>query len=858
MAAAEVLDDWLTARCATRPVALIVDDLQWADPATLDVLMWLLAGLVKRPLAVLTTLRRGEVGLDHPLQRWLADVRRLPGFDHLALRPLDLEETRLQVSTLVGGEPHYALVRQVFERTGGNAYLNRLLVAGLPANAVDLGDHALPEDLSAAVLRRWHELSPGARKLSRVIAVGARVACGRDLEYAAELAGVDDPGPLLGECLDAEVLDPQPLEGYWFHHPLQAEALEASLLTTELRDLHAAFAVLLESDLEGRAPDLTTAMLLADHHHRAGDASAAFRWALRAADIAEEAEAHSEVVRLLRRALRGTPDVDGAVVGETDLLLRLRSAAEHAGHVDAELEAVEALLDRGDVDQLTTAELIVRRQHLRFATGLGFFNRSELEHAARLACEADSHSWQHAYSVAECAHVALWAHDPGAHDLAETSLRLARDSGEPRALAYALAANAMCAVFEDRLDDAVSLGAEGVEAAALARDGYGMAHAASWESNALGTRASAAARAALAGRRRQMAQLNLPHPNQAWLATTEARVALDSGDWRECGELLREALGRNPGVVNDVAARLTAAHLAAVQGRAREAEGHLARADELSSETSTLLPVQFDACRATVRMAAGDSRGAVAAALVGANLPGAPPINCEWLIPLAARGLADLAEAARDGGNDAAEVLSEVDQLERRFPCVIRGSGSGGDYESVVTGLDNLYRSELARARGDQDRAVRWAKAAETLGRLPWEECYARWRLAEALFHAGSSHRSAAVAALRRSHALAVQLDARPDLDQILPLARSARVPLGEPVVDNASHAPSTTGVRLTAREEEVLAHIVAGRTYGEIARALVLSEKTVSSHVSHLLAKTATPNRVDLARWAVRRATPS
>lgn len=200
--------------------------------------------------------------------------------------------------------------------------------------------------------------------------------------------------------------------------------------------------------------------------------------------------------------------------------------------------------------------------------------------------------------MAECAYLALWAHDPGAHDLAETSLCLARDSGEPRALAYALAANAMCAVFEDRLDDALSLAGEGVDAAALARDGYGMAHAASWESNALDTRASAAARAALASRRRLMVDLNLPHGDQAWLATTEARVALDSGDWRGCGELLREALGRSPGVVNDVAARLTAAQLAAVQGRASEAEGHLVRADELTAETSTLLPVHTRECTA--------------------------------------------------------------------------------------------------------------------------------------------------------------------------------------------------------------------------------------------------------------------
>jgi DNA-binding CsgD family transcriptional regulator len=57
----------------------------------------------------------------------------------------------------------------------------------------------------------------------------------------------------------------------------------------------------------------------------------------------------------------------------------------------------------------------------------------------------------------------------------------------------------------------------------------------------------------------------------------------------------------------------------------------------------------------------------------------------------------------------------------------------------------------------------------------------------------------------------------------------------------------------LTVREREVLAHVVAGRTYAEIAREMVISEKTVSSHISNLLRKTGTANRVDLSRLAAR-----
>ena len=57
----------------------------------------------------------------------------------------------------------------------------------------------------------------------------------------------------------------------------------------------------------------------------------------------------------------------------------------------------------------------------------------------------------------------------------------------------------------------------------------------------------------------------------------------------------------------------------------------------------------------------------------------------------------------------------------------------------------------------------------------------------------------------------------------------------------------------LTARESEVLGHLVAGRTYAEIAAELFISEKTVSVHVSNLLRKTQTSSRREVAALARR-----
>jgi DNA-binding NarL/FixJ family response regulator len=97
--------------------------------------------------------------------------------------------------------------------------------------------------------------------------------------------------------------------------------------------------------------------------------------------------------------------------------------------------------------------------------------------------------------------------------------------------------------------------------------------------------------------------------------------------------------------------------------------------------------------------------------------------------------------------------------------------------------------------------------------------------------------------------ALTCRLTTRPLLADLDVLARNAHVATA--VV--AGPAAATEGIPgLTAREREIIAHLVAGRTYSEIAHALVLSEKTVSAHVSNMLRKTGTAG-TELAQLAHR-----
>ncbi len=856
-----VVDAWLERLCEVRPVVLVVDDVQWADPGSLDVLTYLLAGPADRRLAVLMTLRRGDAAAGPALQRWLADVRRMPCLTELALDPFDRDGTRAQLRAQLGAAPHESLVSDVHARSGGNAYLSRLLVEDLPAEARHLGGD-LPDDLRGAVLRPWHRLSAPARELVLAVAVGGEVASGAALRRAASLTGSTTEAAtlLLREAVGAGVLDVTAEGGCWFHHPLQAEALESQLSSDERHQLHTAFARACEEDLDRDEAPTTAAGLaalsaVAEHHARAGHLHEAYRWTSAAADLAERLGDGPSALELLRRLLRMHADAGPVEESRRDLLDRVRVVAATEGAHEVELEAVEALLDEVDEadEPLLATELLVRHEHMRFSTGRGFLRVEPMQRAVDLSAHAPA-SWQHAYARAELAHASLWADDPAATDHVARALECARASGDDRALAYAHAAASMGAQFAN--DPATAaLGTEGVAHAAAARDWWAFVHATLWEANVTSLWATPEWAAVVGRRRRELEALGGPHPYIAWLSADEAGCLLGTGDWKGCRERLRVALGSDPGVAADVGARLSAARMAALQGRQREAEEHLARADELFADTTGFLAFEFDVVRAGVRIAAGNPEGAWSAALAGAESAGLPPTLCEWLCPLAARALADLAETARAAGRDPAEHLERIADLVTRFPHVIADIAFPTEgYTKRLHALDALYAAEVERARGTDAAPDAWVEAARLLeDRCPWDAAYAAYRAGESLLVAGRS-RDEAATQLRRAAALASELRAEPVLREVEELARSARIPLDEVREHDAHDLLPGVSTHLTPREHEILDHVVAGRTYGEIARALFVSEKTVSSHVSNLLRKTGTANRVDLARLGRRR----
>lgn len=849
-------DAWLESTSRLHPVVLVVDDLQWADRSTLDVLMYVLAGPAGRRLAVIATLRTAQRPDPDPVTAWLADVRRLPGVGELGLDRLDRLGTRQQVANLLGSQPPESLVDDVFARARGNAYWTALLVRGLPANATSLPP-GVPAELREAVTRTWAQLSPPARALTRLVALGGRPQPAGRLAEVAAAAGL--PGPVVTpqrEAVDVGVLVVDQRDRYWFGHPLLAEVLTAGMLPDERRAGHAAYALVLDRDrprLEAAETEL--AIDLADHHFGAGHPDEGYRWALVAAAAAWRTGGAAEAIRLLRRALSLWDRVPDAALSPVEILDRIRAAAERTGAWDEELAAVDDLLAVVDRvrEPLSAARLLIRRIDLRLSTGREFAGLADVREAVRLSA-AELHSAEHALAMAELAHAELWHGVPSGPATADAAVGLARACGSPQALAYALTAQVMARV-QVRDGGGVAQGEEAQRAAVEAGDWWAFVHALLWTSNCI-DHYSPAVVDLQSRARATMAAHGAPHCYLAWVSAVEASGLLQLGEWHGCVDRLRVALGSSPGPIGDASARLVAAQLACWQGRQAEAEAHLARADEIFAQHSEFLALEFDAVRAALAVATGDTDLAVSL-VPDPDATDAPPTLVERLVPLAAQALADRAAAGRDHGEDPGPTLDRLRALRRQHPEVPVDLGPGENYQKAVAAMQAWYDAEVERAEQAPTAGVAWRRAADA-GRaalLPWDEAYARRRAAEALLSDRAS-RTAGVAALRRAHELASRLEAVPLLRDLEALATSARVSF---VSSDAGGGPPPPGLPgLTPREQEVLAHLVAGQSYGEIARTLVISEKTVSVHVSNLLRKTGTTSRVELAQLARRTRPPT
>jgi hypothetical protein len=275
------------------PTVLVLEDVHWADEATLDLLKFLGRRAPRLPLLIIVTSRDDEIGATHPLRSMLGDLPR-GAVRRLELRPLSEEAVAaLARRAGRGGAGLHAV-------TGGNPfYVSEVLAASQPG---------IPATVRDAVLGRAGRASAAAREALEVMSV----VPGRSEPWLVDaLLGRDHAG--LEECLAAGMLSSDP-HGVGFRHELARRAVEQSLAPSRRRARHARVLAALEA-----APAPVAPARLVHHAEAAEDAASVQRHVPLAAAQASALGAHREAAAHYDAGLRfagGLPEETRAALLE--------------------------------------------------------------------------------------------------------------------------------------------------------------------------------------------------------------------------------------------------------------------------------------------------------------------------------------------------------------------------------------------------------------------------------------------------------------------------------------------------------------------------------------------------------------
>lgn len=824
-------------RCAFAHLAgkghalVVLDDLQWSDQASLELLAALAAPIREMPIVVLAAYRSDALPRDHTL-RWLRHELRRGGYlEELALEPLDREQTGALLAELLGEPASESLLGAVHDRAQGSPFFVEELVGALRARdrlhaglagleLVEEGDVPVPDTVRDAVAIGASELSKRAREAMEVAAVADQPF---KLELATELASRAG----LAEMIEKGLLVEDESGQAAFRHALVRDAIYAEVPWLRRREIHRLLAEALEA---GGG----TSMEIATHWSAAGDAARSRAAYVEAVRQSEGLHAHRDATRAAREALELWSE------GEEDEL-RIETLERYArcAELSGELaEAVKALRELAAIRSASEDRLGFARAQHRLAAVYDLKGERDTAFAARRLA-ADSFAANEMPADAALERLAMAEYQRARAGYGE-AIELSRAALEDAAAA-------------DRLD--LDVRARGMLGVAQAKGGEFEA--------GLET-----VRGALA--------LALEHdltPVAAELYQRLSMVLYDASDYRRAEEALDTALGLCR-TGEDVRTELACVTCLVYVLRER---GEWARAGELGRELIDSDTAVWVAEGLLGAIHAFRGKLASARRMLTASRSVSSSVGHYNMFMDATTGLAYVA-SAEGAEEEAAEhcrtLLGRWEESEDHHYAVwgIRWAtaffAQQGDRANVHACTEALAKmaseaghgdamaalaqaiGEMAVLDGDEAAAAEHFSRAVELHRtlaVPFERAQIELRAGVVLATAGE--REQALEWLCDAYRTASKLGARP-----LASAAAREVSnLGESVAQRLGGraATRTDGVQLTRRELEVLRLVSIGRTNREIAQELFISQRTVDMHVRNLLGKLDCRSRVEASHRA-------
>ena len=294
--------DWLADAIRARPILIVIDDLQWADAASIALLDTAMRELVDAPMMIVATARPE-----------LRDVHGDPWAARDA-QPIRLGRLRPKAALVIVeraiGDADPALAAKIIGRADGNPFFLIELIGAVLRGGEE---HGLPTTVLGMVEARLAELEAETRRILRAASVfGRRFWPGAVAELVGEPRGSADVARRLDALIELELIARAPSSRF-------ASAGEPELVFVSELTQRAAFAMLTADDaklghklaaawLERAGEDDAT--VLADHLHRAGEAQSAALWFGRAADQALRGDDLETAIELASRSVTTRPSAD--------------------------------------------------------------------------------------------------------------------------------------------------------------------------------------------------------------------------------------------------------------------------------------------------------------------------------------------------------------------------------------------------------------------------------------------------------------------------------------------------------------------------------------------------------------------
>ena len=866
-AVAELLD--AVAEESGAGLGLVVEDVHWADSATLDCLTFLVRTVHRGSVTVVATCRSDEAPLAAHVAGWLAHVRGSGGggVEEIRLGPLSRAEVAEQVAALAGGPVPPRVVDELYARAEGNPFFTEQLAAAALAGGAGAGLGApagLPAPLAELLAARAERCAGEGRAVLAALAVAGRPLPEDLLSDVSEL-DVEVVRRGLRELAAARLLAEDTSGGaHRPRHALLAEAVATALLPGERAALHERTARALQA-----AGDESLAAEAAGHWQAAGRAAEELPARVAAAEDAERVFGYVQAAVHWQRAIELVQSMPSAGhttgVNLPSLYLRAISALQVSGDTQRAGLLAEDAYHRfaGHPDPATAAVIHHRAGYLRGIhtpdAGLPL-----MEESLRLFERAPP-SAEHAEALLDYADVFLffgYGRREDSRAELNRALEIAEAASATAVLPRLLALLALHAFLSGQVAEGFATLHRARAVAEAAGDSEALVWLAVHESDAQGQVGDfeSGAQAALRG-------LGTAHQAglDAWLPTMQlAALATEEllylGRTAEAAALIDPMTTGPPGP-DDWLVHHFRAQIDLLRGDIEAAAHRLQQINALSGHFSNAA-LGRDAAQRAADVALWTGRPGEALQQVRQGLARfgfhAPDLSldCGELLATGMRACADLAQQARARRDEQAAHAAETAASDLASWADRMRGVPFTDHPWVADIPPNraTWEAERTRLLGASDPAA-WSSAAKAWQDLgcPHRAGYARWRQAEAQLDAGQPL-TAAATALRAASAAA---DGHaPLMTQIRLLAERAQIPLQTPAPTPSTTRPPAqmpSPYGLTGRELAVLRLLAAGRTNAQIGAELYISPTTARVHVSNILRKLGVTSRVQAAALAER-----